>query len=70
VPFDWSPADCRLLLFKCQTSGFFGLVMEIILLERIQRSVDMAGHILFAAVTTADDEIHFAIFRRTLLDST
>jgi hypothetical protein len=30
----------------------------------------MAGHIWFAAVTTADDEIHFEFFRRTLLDST
>jgi hypothetical protein len=58
-----------MLLFECQTSGFFGLVMEIILLERIQSSVDMAGYILFAAVTTADDGIH-SFSRRTLLDST
>lgn len=44
--------------------------MEIILLEGIQRSVDMAGHNLFAAVATAADEIHFEFFRRILLDST
>jgi hypothetical protein len=41
--------------------------MEIILLKRIQRSVDMAGHNLFAAVATAADEIHFAFFRGILL---
>jgi hypothetical protein len=44
--------------------------MEIILLERVQRRVDMAGHNLFAAVATAADEIYFAFFRRILLDST
>ena len=44
VPFDWPPADCRMLLFRSQTSGVFGLVMRIIMLERMQRSVDMAVH--------------------------